>query len=320
MSEARPDRDRLLDEAIDLIIRQQNDPSNPVAMDLIQAWRARSPQHEEAWARVSKIHGASGKILHEKRSIERQRQLTPSRRNFMIGGLASLGLGAAAYTFGPNMVLQAQADYITDKGEIRRIDLPDGSTATLGPESAIKLDFRAERRMIDLLAGMSFFEVAGNGKQPFCVRNGNFDVTASGSAFDVSSDTGILAVSVDHGFVDVAASGSVAVSPINLSSGEWATIDPFDGSVDRGLREIGQIASWRDNLLIAERDKVSALVARIGRWLPGRTIVADPYIGNQRISGIFDLHDPLRALRAVVQPTGAHVRQISSFMTVITPV
>ena len=39
MNGTTPDQDRLLDEAIDLLIRQQNDPENPVAAEMIRAWR-----------------------------------------------------------------------------------------------------------------------------------------------------------------------------------------------------------------------------------------------------------------------------------------
>ncbi|KAB2707171.1 FecR family protein [Brucella intermedia] len=320
MNETRPDQERLLDEAIDLIIRLQNDPGNPVAIELIRAWRARGPQHEEIWARVSKVHGASGKILAEKRRIERRESLGLTRRNFMIGGFTALGAGAAAYTFGPGMLLQARADYMTEKGEIRRINLPDGSIATLGPESAIALDFRSERRTIDLLAGMSFFEVAGDANRPFSVLSGTLSATALGTAFDVSNDAGILTVSVDHGLVDVRASDSALEMGVNLAEGQWITFDPSSGRIGRGQREGGQVSSWRDNLIIAERETVSALVARIGRWIPGRIVVADPFIGDQRVSGVFDLDNPLLALQAVVHPAGARVRQISSFVTIISPI
>jgi transmembrane sensor len=98
------------------------------------------------------------------------------------------------------------------------------------------------------------------------------------------------------------------------------TFDTSSGIVDRGKREPGQVGMWRDRLLIADRETVTALVARIGRWIPGRIITADPYIGQQRVSGIFDLSNPLRALEAVVHPAGGRVRQISSFVTVISPV
>lgn len=320
MNDTAPDQNRLLDEAIDLVIRHQNDPENPVAIEMIRAWRARSPQHEQAWARVSKVHGASGRILAEERRRERRQSLGLTRRNLMIGGFTALGGGLAAYAFGPQIWLQARADYMTAKGEKRRIELPDGSVAMLGPESAIALGYRDDRRTIDLLAGMSFFEVAGDANRPFSVLSGGLSATALGTAFDVSNDAGILTVSVDHGLVDVRVAAPVLEGGEKLSDGQWITFDPSSGGIDRGRRESGQIASWRDNLIIAEKEAVSALVARIGRWVPGRVVIADPYIGRQRVSGVFDLNDPLRALQAAVHPAGGRVRRVSSFVTVISPI
>lgn len=320
MNGTTPDQDRLLDEAIDLLIRQQNDPENPVAAEMIRAWRLRSPQHEQVWARVSKVHGASGRILSEERRRERRQSLGLTRRNLMLGGFTVLGTGLAAYAFGPQIILQARADHMTAKGEKRRIELPDGSVATLGPESAIALDYRTDRRTVGLLAGMSFFEVASDAGRPFSVLSGSLSATALGTAFDVSDDGGILTVSVDHGLVDVRLADPALAGGEKLGDGQWLTFDPSSGGIDRGRRESGQIASWRDNLIIADKEAVSALVARIGRWVPGRVVIADPFIGRQRVSGVFDLNDPLRALQAVVHPAGGRVRQVSSLMTVISPI
>ncbi|MFT4158963.1 FecR family protein [Shinella sp.] len=320
MNGTTPDQDRLLDEAIDLLIRQQNDPENPVAAEMIRAWRLRSPQHEQVWARVSKVHGASGRILSEERRRERRQSLGLTRRNLMLGGFTVLGTGLAAYAFGPQIILQARADHMTAKGEKRRIELPDGSVATLGPESAIALDYREERRTVGLLSGMSFFEVASDAGRPFSVLSGSLSATALGTAFDVSDDGGILTVSVDHGLVDVRLADPALADGEKLGDGQWLTFDPSSGGIDRGRRESGQIASWRDNLIIADKEAVSALVARIGRWVPGRVVIADPSIGRQRVSGVFDLNDPLRALQAVVHPAGGRVRQLSSLMTVISPI
>jgi len=318
MNETTPDQKRLLDEAIDLIIRLQNDPGNPVAIEMIRSWRARGIEYEEAWTRVAKVHGASGSILMEKRRLERRESLGLSRRNFMVGGLAVLGAGTSFYTFGPHLLLQARADYISVKGEIRRIDLPDGSVATMGPDSAIALSFSDDRRMIHLLAGMSYFNVKSDPNRPFSVLAGGLNATALGTAFDVSSDAGVLSVSVDHGLVDVRSSDPALETGVELGQGQWFIFDPASGSIARGEREKDQIASWRNNIVVAEKETISALVARISRWVPGRVVIADPSIGNQRISGIFDLNDPLLALQAVVHPAGGRVRQISSFLTLVS--
>jgi transmembrane sensor len=319
MSEARPDQDRLTDEAIDLVIRLQNDPENLVAIEMVRAWRARGPEHERIWARVAKVHGAAGKILTDRRRAKRRESLGLTRRNFVIGGAIGLGAIGAGYSLLPDILIRSRADHITGKGEIRRVSLPDGSVATLGPDSAIAVDFAAQRRRIELLAGMSFFDVASEPQRPFSVQTAELTVTALGTAFDVSSDAGILSVAVDHGVVETRAPSSPLATGARLQAGEWVTFDRSTHAVERGSREASQIASWRDNFIIAEKEAVSALVARIGRWIPGRIVMADPFIGAQRVSGIFDLNDPKRALEAVVHPAGARVRQVSTFLTVISP-
>lgn len=319
MNETPSDQARLLDEAIDLIIRFQGDPDNPVSDELIRAWRGRSPLHEQIWTRVSRVHGASGKILNEQRRLERRDSLGLTRRKLLVGGVSVLGIGTAGYAFGPGMILDARADHRTGKGEIRRIPLPDGSIATLGPDSAIALHFQEAFRQVSLLSGMAFFEVAEDTARPFAVSCGTVSARAVGTAFDVSNDAGLVTVAVDRGSVDVSASQALLSDNVALDQGQWVAVDTSTGRVDRGERESGQIGSWRDKLIIADDLTVAALVARIGRWLPGRIIFADPTVANLRVSGIFDLTDPMRTLEAVVHPTGAHVRKVASLITVISP-
>jgi transmembrane sensor len=237
----------------------------------------------------------------------------------MIGGPALLAAGGLSYSFGKELLLRAQADYITAKGEMAQITLPDGSLMTLGPDSALQLVYGSERRDINLLRGMGFFEVVPDKSKPFSVLSDTVRVTALGTAFDVSNDAGVIAVSVDHGVVEMQSPDAVLAAGKRLEQGQWISFDPSTQTIDQGAREVEQIAAWRDKLIIAERETVAALVARIGRWMPGRIIMASPSTGAQRVSGVYDLTDPLRALEAVVHPTGAQVRQLSSFVTIITP-
>lgn len=318
MRELTPDTDRLLDEAIDLVIRLQAAPDNPVAIEMVRAWRARGPQHEHVWTQVTDVHGMSGKVLTDQAKAARRRSGAPSRRNFMLGGAVGLGALAAGSLFGPDAILRARADYVTDKGEIRRVALPDGSEATLGPDTAVAVRFGDATRDVALLKGMSFFTVARDPMRPFQVQSGPIAAIAQPGAFDITSDAGIVSVSVDAGEVETRVERS-ALPALDLGAGDWMSFDAASQLVERGRREPGQIGSWRDKLILAEREPVSALVARIGRWVPGRIVIADPFLGAQRVSGLFDLSDPQRALEAVVLPAGGHVRQASSFLTVISP-
>jgi transmembrane sensor len=318
MNDDMPDHDRLIDEAIDLMIRRQNAPENPVTAEIIRGWRSRSAHHERAWARVAKVHGASGDILDEKRNRERRSAFAVTRRSFLIGGLVVSG--TAAYSLGPDLLVRRRADFITGKGEIRQVDLPDGSVATLGPQTALALDYGPDRRAVLLLEGMSFFDVAPDSGRVFSVVSRTVHATALGTAFEVSDDTDFLTVSVDHGLVSVRSSEPPLRTEEQLGGGQWITVDRASGRIDRGQREADQIAAWRNNLLFAEKEALAALVARIARWIPGRVIIADPMISRERVSGVFDLTNPVRALQAAVHPTGARVRQVSDLLTVVSPI
>lgn len=314
------DQDRLLDEAIDLIIRYQNDPDNSVTVEMIRSWRGRSTDNEAAWLRVAKIHDASGILLVEKQKRERRDALGLTRRKLMISGFGLAALGTAAYTAGPGLLGNPKADFRTAQGEMREIDLPDGSKAVLGPESAIALDFRMGRRSIELFSGMSFFDVREDTRRPFSVSVNTLRATATLGAFDVSSDAGIFSLGVDHGLVNVRFSNAAVGMISSLGSGDWIAIDPSSGTIDRGKRDADQIGSWRNKVIIAERETIAALAARIGRWMPGRIVIADTSIGKERVSGVYDVSTPLLALEAVVHPAGAKVRQLTPYLTIVSPI
>lgn len=318
MSETKPDPDRLLDEAIDLIIRLQNDPENPVTLEMIAGWRARSDEHERIWDKVAGAHGMSGKIVTDQVKAEHKAKSKVTRRKFMIGAATGLGAVGAGTVLLPEAILSARADYMTAKGEIRRVELADGSKATLGPESALAVDYQQERRGLELLRGMCFFEVEEDLQRPFVVEAGRIAATVLGTDFDMSLDADFVSVSVAEGHVRTQAPGGPWADG-QLTRGDWARFDPSRRMTFGGRREPGQIAAWRVALLVADREPISALVARISRWCPGRIVVADPFIGEQEVSGLFDLREPYRALEAVVHPAGGRVYRISSYLTVIAP-
>lgn len=313
MTEQAPDDEMLFEQALDLIIRLQNDPASPVTRELIRRWRARGPDYEAAWAEAAEIHGMAGKVLVDQRAAE---DSAISRRGVLLGGAAlALAAGTGAMV-GPGLLLRARADHITSTAELRRVPLADGSIATLGPDSAIRAAFTPQRRDTELLAGMAFFEVAPDPARPFRVAVDGFEATALGTAFEVSRDAGYVTVSVDSGVVQA----STPANSETLAAGDWLTLEEATNGVERGARDPGQVAAWRDGVIVADREAVASVVARIARWQAGRVVIADQTLGAQRISGVFDLGNPISALRAVIQPHGGRVRQFSPWLTVISPV
>ncbi|ATN36717.1 iron dicitrate transport regulator FecR (plasmid) [Rhizobium sp. ACO-34A] len=318
MSDGASDEDRLFEEAVDILIRIKSDPANPVALDIATRWLARSDKHREIWQEALEIHGMTGRILTDRRRAERKQAFAVSRRTLVMGGLLGTGgLLAAGYS-APSLILQARADVITSTAEIRRVALADGSVATLGPDSAIAAQIGPLRRDIELIQGMAFFEVAKDSSRPFAVRMDTMVTTALGTAFDVSEDGGLLNLSVSHGTVRADLPPAIGRPAMTLNAGEWLSLSTADGIVSTGTRDIGQIGSWRDGMIVVERERIAAVVARIARWKPGRVLIADPSLGRQPVSGVYDLKDPDLALEAVVQPYGGRVRELTPYLTVIS--
>jgi len=317
MNGTQPDEDRLWEDALDLVIRLQSDPLNGVTNNLVQNWRARSPAHDAAWREVAEIHGMTGHILEARKRQHRQEELHLTRRSLMIAGAIGVGGAIVAAAVGPRLLLEAQADFITAKAEITVVKLEDGSAATLGPESAIKLAFDDRARRIQLLSGMAYFEVARDEARPFSVTSDQLTATALGTAFDVAADAGYTSVSVQHGSVEVR---MPHVQSERLESGQWLSLEGSAQLIERGSRDAGQIAAWRDSQLIVDRERIAAVVSRIGRWHTGSIVLADPDLGARQVSGVFDLGQPLRALEAVVHPYGGKVRQIAPWVTIISKI
>ena len=320
MSEEQSDEDRLFDEATDLIIRLQNDPSNRISIDMAHQWRARSPAHQRAWDEAAEIHGMAGSALKRSRAAQRRRSRGgPTRRSVIVG----IGIGAGALALGgealPWAILRARADHLTHTAEISRIPFPDGSVATLGPDSAIALFYSTAERRVELLAGMCYFDVAEEGDRPFAVMADSMAATTPVGGFDISIDEGYVSIGVDRGTVDMVAPKSPRPLRETIRAGNWLSIADSTLAVERVARDPSQIGAWRDGMIVAEREAVSAVVAKIGRWLPGRVVLADPTIAARRVSGVFDLAHPVTALEAVVHPFGGKVRQLSSYLTVISP-
>ncbi|MCQ4160506.1 FecR domain-containing protein [Roseomonas sp. GC11] len=310
-----PEERRLFREAADLAIRLQNDPANPVSQEMVRAWALRSPRHAAAWASVAEIHGMAGQILARERQAAGRRGL--SRRGLVAGGVTALSAVAFGAWAVPRAIMAGKADRLTQTAQIERIGLPDGSAITLGPDSAIAIGRGGAGRSATLLAGMAYFDIAADPALPFSVSAGGLVVQAAAAALELSNDAGFTTLCVEQGSLEIRMPAMGWGS--RLGVGERLTLDPEGGLSARGTRDGREVAAWRRGMIIADSEPVSAVVARIARWQPGRVVLADSRLGRRVVSGVFTLNDPLRALQAVVRPFDARVHALGRFMTVIAP-
>ncbi|MFD1703326.1 FecR family protein [Methylopila henanensis] len=306
MAERPRDDDGLWSEALDLLLRLQADPDNPVARETAERWLARSGDHRRVWAEAIRLHELGGKALAA-RSAPQPRAL--SRRRVLAGGGAALAAGAIGAVVLPGAIVRARADVTTGVAERRQVTLPDGSPAELGPETALRYGFSETRRSVELLRGMAYFEPAA-GARSFVAAAAGVKASTAGAAFEIREEAGVVTVAVERGLVE-------APAALRLGPGEWCALGA-DGRVERGRTPVDRIAAWRQGLIFADSDTLASVAARVARWSAARVVIADTTLGGERISGVFDPASPLDALAAAVAPLGGSARAVTPWLVVLS--
>lgn len=341
------------------VLAFEETPDDPELQARFDAWLNRDPRHAAAWADASRIydmvpqtppaHSAhwapylaarQGATPTPGASPHRARQgATPAPRRFIdrqIGrrravpgrlALGALGLGLAVFLIAaltPDILLRVQADHVTSTAEVRSLDLEDGTAVSLAPDSAIAVAFDSGERKVELLQGEAFFEVTSDPDRAFRVTADEMNVTVLGTAFNVRLADRSVSVAVREGLVGLRPGSGLPpetgdpAERLELTAGDWAVLDE-NAEVRRGRLPPDEIGAWREGRLVARERAMSDVLDDLRRYHTGLILLTDPALGTQKVTGIYNLDDPVAAVRVLASPLGASVRQITPWLLVVSP-
>ena len=206
---------------------------------------------------------------------------------------------------------------MTATAEMRSFSLSDGSSVHLGPDSAIAVDFDGEARRVRLVQGEAFFEVAPDPESPFRVAAGEVITTVLGTAFNVRLGDRAAGVAVRHGRVGVKPSTDGPQAAQRLESGDWLRV-ASPGRVSRGSLPPDEVGSWRQGQIVARDRAIADVMEDLRRYHSGIIVLTDRALGEQRVSGVYNVADPLTALAAMAGAHSGVVRQISPWVLVVS--
>jgi len=223
------------------------------------------------------------------------------RRTWFAAGLTV----AAMWLLAISLIMPQQArlfsdylsDYRTQTGEIREIQLSDGSRLLLNTNSAVSVAFTAAARRIVLHHGQVQFTVAKDSRRPFDVVADDLTVRALGTVFDVyKTATGPTEVSVqEHA---VAVSTADQDSDVTVAQGQGLVYQP--GLPLPHPRAVGaEQSAWRQHRLVINDRPLADLISELERYRLGRIFLADAALKNLRVTGVFSLDAPDEALSSV---------------------
>ncbi len=302
-------------EAADWLVKVASAPDDGTIRQGLDEWRSRSDAHRAAWSSVSRAWNVAGNLQAKDR--HRSATARPSRRAAArLFWAAGLGLAASlALWVSPTVYRYLSSDIVTDTGEHRNVSLPDGSVASLDSGSSVAFRFDEVSRQVTLLGGRAFFRVTPSEAVPFTVTARNVTVTVTGTSFDVNVLSSGIVVSVETGHVKVGVAHEN--QPVNLERGQRLTVNA------RGARELAsvdpaQIAAWQDNRLVVDGVPFEEVVEELGRHYNGLILVRGSGLANRHVSGVFDLSDPVDALRALARTQKASITAVTPYVLVVS--
>nr|WP_256445035.1 FecR domain-containing protein [Gluconobacter sp. P1C6_b] len=203
---------------MDWVISLQEEGENQTIRQKFNVWLHATEENARAWAKISRVYGAIGEtkpafedtwrpVLNKAVSPMSVGQIVSRRtvRRRRLCGVTALAASVAVgwLVVGSDVSLFLQADQMTGVGQLRTVSLPDGSTVTLAPRSAIAFTSDAHSRTVRLLQGEAWFDVRHSAEQPFHVVAHDLDVMDVGTKFDVQEAERETEVSVESGALRV---------------------------------------------------------------------------------------------------------------------
>jgi transmembrane sensor len=320
-----PTDDELLAEAVDWRMRIDAAPEDGAVRAALDAWLARSAAHRRAYADVERLARVADALpadyenLQAADEAELSRPAPPARaRSVRRAGYAAVALAAClAFLFLPSLQLWMAADYSTGTAELRTITLEDGSIVSLDAGSAVATQYSAARREVTLLSGRAFFEVVPAADRPFVVIAQDVTVTVTGTAFDVGRSGDAVSVAVQSGTVEVATARSKG-NAVSLVRGERLTVDRKLDQMAKSEIAPGDVAAWRERRLIVDKATLAEVAEELGRHYAGVVVLPGRGLAERRVSGVFDLRQPVEALQAAVRTHGGSTTRITPYLVVVS--
>lgn len=290
----------------------------------LDLWLAADERHAPALRFAEQTWAALGALALEARPAghrlsppaARPVPVTRRRRPLRWAGRAavlSLVL-AVGWISGPTLLLQMQADYRTGAGEIRTVQLADGSSVELDASSAISIDYDTRERRIRLLSGAAVFDVSPMGEaetRPFVVQSAGGRTRALGTQFVVgreSSDqawVGVLQHSVAVSLLTPPVQGAAQQT---LEEGQSARYSAQEGVQKLPGFDLNAATSWRRGVLVFDRQPLAHVIEQLNRYRPGQIVLANPALANRQVSGVFRLEMLDSALHTLTQEL--HVQRV----------
>ncbi len=306
--------EQIIQQAANWLTRLHDEDVTDADRRAFDAWCQADPRHAVAIERMRSLWGSLDTLPAQPARMALNRAFTAQRpRSAQVLGL--LGVLLCGWLSLDHMPIW-MADQRTGVGERRQIALEDGSQLQLNSDSAVDVKFDGHQRVIELLRGELWVDVAKDAQRPFVVRTDQGTATALGTRYLVKrGQDGTTVVSVIESSVAVKGQGADGV---RVAAGQRAVLDHGHAHAPQAIGNADPDAWTRGLLKVNDQPLVEVLQA-LASYRHGLVRFDPKALADLRVSGVFRLDDTAAALAALADNLPIQVEYFTDLLVVVKP-
>ncbi|WP_460142123.1 FecR family protein [Pseudomonas sp. S2_E01] len=293
-----------------------DDLSTDADREAFELWREADPLHALAVERMRELLGSLDELPVAPARVALKQAFFRPRPTMAARGaqaVALLGVLMCGWIGLENLPVWL-ADQRTGVGERRELVLSDGSHVQLNSDSALDVKFDGQQRVIELLAGELWVEVAKDAQRPFVVRTDQGTATALGTRYLVKRDAdGSTVVSV---LESVVAAKPRAGEVVNVKAGEQTVLRDGDVAKPQAIGDASPDA-WTRGLLKVDDRPLSEVLHELASYRHGLVRFDEQALQGLRVSGVFRLDDTDAALATLADNLPIEVERFTDWLVVV---
>ncbi len=318
--------DHVRQQAIGWLARIEADDLGAEEDAFIQ-WLTKDEAHQIAFAEIEHLRSDLS-ALDQMSDVEISQAIaaravagsstTDSNSSWGVVAVVAILLLLLAGVFGDDVWRWFESDYMTVSGEQELVKLPDGSEVRLNTDSAIKFNYSARERRLELLRGEAYFQVTPQLKRPFIVTADDIEISALGTAFNIRLyEEGRVGVSVLQSAVRVVNTTEEQLPAKQLNEGQYIKVDRQKFNKIKSI-DIEAVRGWHGGQLVVKSQPLSKVLAELSRYHSASVIPWDDELAALKVSGIFKTGDLLGALAQLEEDFALASTRITPLLIIVT--
>ncbi|MBD2755424.1 FecR family protein [Spirosoma validum] len=288
----------------------------------LEEWENRNPQY--AIEVETKLQQSVSRLITEQTPL--YPQVDPNRPNRFLSVWQWAAVFAGLLLLGGLYTGRSYIEYrsvYTGYGEVRQVDLPDGSTVTLNANSSIRyarFGFGNQARRVHLVGEASFAVKHLSNQAQFVVSTEhNLDVIVLGTVFSVFSRPRGAKVVLQRGKVEIVQTAHRSARHITLKPGDLISLDSSGFLSMKHLPHPDAYAAWQEHQHEFDQTTLSEIAGLLEKTYGMQVTVADSALAQRTVSGTFSTRTATELSRVIADLLDVAVSQKGNQITFTKP-